>query len=327
MVETDVHYPTDINLLFDAMRKSLELTGQLFAEFDLSDWRQYKYQVKLIKRLFRKAQNSKRARGDTASLQVKTTHEDYIEASNKLLQRLKNSLDELQAAKPSNLYVDIKIKSIQAFIDHAKRQINQIERRVLQGETIPHDEKVFSLFQPHTEWINKGKAGVPVELGIKVGIIEDQYQFILHHRVMQNEEDVETAVPMAQAVKSQFPGFDTISYDRGYYSSKNRDNLTELLENVSLPKKGKLSNKDKEIQSGESHLYAKEKHSAVESAINALEVHGLDKCLDHGVRGFTRYVAVAITARNIQRVGAILHQRDQSLFIKRERRKQLLKAA
>ena len=45
--------------------------------------------------------------------------------------------------------------------------IDQIDRRVLRGERILHDEKVFSLFQPHTEWISKGKAGVPVELGLR----------------------------------------------------------------------------------------------------------------------------------------------------------------
>jgi len=225
------------------------------------------------------------------------------------------------------LTLEMKMSVIQTFSEHAKRQINQIEGRVLQDEVIPHEEKVFSLFQPHTEWINKGKAGVPVELGVKVGIIEDQYQFILHHRVMQKESDAETAVLMVEASKEKFPGLTTHSYDRGYYSRENRDKLNELLENVSLPKKGKLSNQDKTIQSGASYHYAKEKHSAVESAINALEIHGLDKCPDHGIEGFRRYVAIAVASRNIQRVGAILHKRDQVLFIKRERQKRQLKAA
>ena len=49
-------------------------------------------------------------------------------------------------------------------------------------ETISHAEKVFSLFQPHIEWISKGKAGVPVELGLRVCIMEDSHGFILHSR-------------------------------------------------------------------------------------------------------------------------------------------------
>ena len=54
----------------------------------------------------------------------------------------------------------------------------------------------------------------------------------------------------------------------------------------------------------------RQQHSAVESAINALEVHGLDRCLDHGLDGFRRYVALAVVARNIQRLGAILRQQE-----------------
>ena len=327
VVETDVHYPTDINLLYDAMKKSIELVGQLFTELELSDWRQYKHQVNLVKKSFLRAQNAKRTKGDAADEKIKSTHKDYIKMADKLLQRLEQSLVDLSSSKPSNTNIQAKIASIEVFTTHAKRQIDQIQRRVLQGEVIPHEEKVLSIFQPHTEWISKGKAGVPVEFGVKVGIIEDQYQFILHHRVMYQESDAEVAVPMAAAAKAKFLGMNAISYDKGFYSSDNRDELNDVLEHVSLPKKGKLSKKDKAIQTGESYLYATEKHSAVESAINALEIHGLDKCPDHGVTGFSRYVAVAVASRNLQRVGAIVHQRKQSTFIKRERKKRFLKAA
>ena len=82
----------------------------------------------------------------------------------------------------------------------------------------------------------------------------------------------------------------------------------------------KLSKQDKDIESSEEYSAAKQKHSAVESAINALDVHGLDKCLDHGLTGFERYVALAIVARNLQRLGAIIHKKDQRLLVLRERR-------
>ncbi|SCZ86715.1 hypothetical protein NSMM_690006 [Nitrosomonas mobilis] len=47
-----------------------------------------------------------------------------------------------------------------------------------------------------------------------------------------------------------------------------------------------------------------------ESVINALEAHGLDKFSDHGIDSFKRYVAPAIVARNIHRIGDILWQQD-----------------
>jgi hypothetical protein len=80
-------------------------------------------------------------------------------------------------------------KFSQRLIQHAKRQITQIDRRVLKDEIIPHEEKVFSIFEEHTEWVSKGKTGVPVELGVRVCVLEDQHQFILHHRVMWQETD------------------------------------------------------------------------------------------------------------------------------------------
>ena len=84
--------------------------------------------------------------------------------------------------------------SIQEFIGHAYRQIDQINRRVILKQVIPHSEKVFSLFNPFTEWISKGKAGVPVELGLRVSISTDQQGFILGHKTMMQEQDVDVAI-------------------------------------------------------------------------------------------------------------------------------------
>ena len=68
---------------------------------------------------------------------------------------------------------------------------------------IAHSEKVFSLFEPHTEWISKGKAGVPVELGLKVCIIKDQNGLILHPRVIEHETDDQIAVTIIKETKEK----------------------------------------------------------------------------------------------------------------------------
>ncbi len=90
-----------------------------------------------------------------------------------------------------------------------------------------------------------------------------------------------------------------------------------------LPKKGKLSNKDKEIEHSKEFIEARHQHSSVESAINALEVHGLDRCLDHGLHGFKRYVSLAVVARNIQKLGAILRKKEAKSLKRRERLKKV----
>lgn len=202
------------------------------------------------------------------------------------------------------------LEKLKTFIEHGRRQIDQICRRVLNDEIIPHNEKVFSLFQPHTEWINKGKAGVPVELGLRVCIIEDQYRFILHHQVMEKTTDDQVAVSIVEETCERFGQLESISMDKGFHSKENQVKLQESADIVVLPRKGKLSVVNQALQSEPEFVNLRHQHSAVESAINALESHGLDICRDHGISGFKRYVALAIVARNIQRLGAILRQQD-----------------
>ena len=79
-----------------------------------------------------------------------------------------------------------KIEKVEYYITEVEKQIEQITSRVLNEETIPHSEKTFSVYKPYTEWINKGKIGIPVELGVRLCIIDDQYGFILNHEIMYN---------------------------------------------------------------------------------------------------------------------------------------------
>ena len=133
------------------------------------------------------------------------------------------------------------IVEIEGCIAHAQRQIDQVERRLLRGETIPQDEKVFSIFEPHTRWISKGKAGCPVELGVPVCILEERHGFVLHHEVMWEGSDVDHGVPMVENAQARFPDLRAVSFDRGFHSPGNRVRLDELLDHNVLPKKGYLN--------------------------------------------------------------------------------------
>ena len=195
---------------------------------------------------------------------------------------------------------------IEHYMRHAVRQIDQIRRRVLSGETIPHGEKVFSIFEEHTEWISKGKAGAPQELGLRVCVVEDQYRFYLNHLVMRKTTDGKVAVALMEENKKIYPQLSSCSFDKNFYSPKNKEELERILDLVVLPKKGKLTADEREIENTEEFIRERRKHSLVESGISALENHGLDRCLDHGIRGFKRYAALAIMARNIQTLGTVL---------------------
>jgi IS5 family transposase len=323
VVETDVHYPTDINLLYDAMRKVITLTAQWCEVHGLSDWRQHIYNVGHVKRAMRSAQNKKRskARSDAQRAQnaalVIAAHQDYLALAQRYLDKAKGTLTLLEQRGFASALDVLRKLEIEGFMAHAERQIDQTRRRVILGEIIPHDEKVFSIFEPHTEWISKGKAGVPVELGVKVCLLEDQYQFILHHQVMQQQTDDQVTLSMVTATKQRFPQLVACSFDKGFHSPANQSALQAHLTLVALPRKGKLSNIAQEIEQSAGFVKARRAHSAVESAINALEVHGLDICRDHGIDGFKRYVAWAVVARNIHRIGALLWQQEQQRALRR----------
>jgi hypothetical protein len=313
VVETDVHYPTDINLLLDAIRKVLFLCGQLCDELGITEWRQCRHIFKKIKKQFNIVRKLKRSTSKDAIKKAERqqlivdAHGQYVDLVEFYVNRAKESIRILNVMDIGNV---AQIMLIENFLSHADRQIAQIRRRVLEGETISHHEKVFSIFEEHTEWISKGKAGVPQELGLSVCILEDQYGFILHHHVMENQKDVDIAVMMVLEAKRRYAALSGCSFDKGFYSPENKEKLKELLEQVILPKKGKLSQKDKQIEHSKEFVEARHQHAAVESAIHALENHALDRCPDHGIWGFKRYVALAVLARNLQLLGARIRQKE-----------------
>ncbi len=303
-----MHYPTDINLLYDAMRKVIKLTAAYAQSHEIIGWRQSQYNIRQVKQACRKAQQLKRStsRDETKKAQrdqlIAQAHQDYIDLCQPFITKSQATL--AVATHNPNLIDAVLILQVEGFLQHAQRQISQIDRRVLQGEKIPHGEKVFSLFQPHTEWISKGKAGIPVELGLKVCVLEDSHGYILHHRVMQNETGNQIALKMVTEAQNKYSDLTACSFDKGFHSPENQLELSKLLDLVVLPKKGRCNKKEQAKENSPEFRSSKKKHSAVESGINALEIQGLDRCLDHGLKGFKRYVALAVVARNIQKMGS-----------------------
>lgn len=324
VVETDVHYPTDITLLFDASRQVIERTAQLCIPLGRTEWRQSAYQVRQLKRRVREIQKlkrSKRGQGDNQAahqLELRAAHAAYLAQVNLLLDQAHSSVAELRA-EPRVAHDELQV--IEDFMAHAHRQASQIMERVLREQVIPHAEKVFSVYEPHTEWISKGKAGVPVELGLKVCVMEDQHGFILHHQVMVKRQDVDVAQEMVRAAQARFAQLRACSFDQGFHSPENRQALRALLDCVILPKRGRLSEEEHAYQQTEAFVQGRRRHAAVESAINALEVHGLDVCPDHGLDGFKRYVALAVVSRNLQKLGAILQGRARHALHRADARK------
>lgn len=322
VVETDVHFPTDINLLWDAVRKVLQLTHRMSVALGIDGWRQTRHNSNRMKRLYRLVQKERDRNKNSTSCLSATRR--YIDEARRYFNMAQEAL---ATAKSCHHYDNGFIEGIQYYIAHGRRQIRQIIHRCFQGKTILASEKVYSLFEEHTEWISKGKAGVPQELGMRVCIIESEYGFVMHHKVMEHEEDTEIAVPIIKETKRLYPKVTSCSFDKGFHSPDNQLALQGLLSFSVLPKKGRLNSDECRRERSEPFIRRRNQHAAVESAINALENHSLDRCCDHGIEGFERYVALAIVSRNIQIIGRLLQQRELKYLQKTQGRRMRMKVA
>jgi hypothetical protein len=296
-------------LLYDAVRQVIATSAGWCEEAGRSDWRQHAYNVRCLKKAYRRTQQVKRSRAQDEAKRaareddIRQAHEAYLALAENVLARARVTRLTLIEV---HQYPTARFTALDDYVAHAERQIDQVRRRVLEGERIPHAEKVFSIFEPHTEWITKGKAGVPVELGLRVLVSEDQYGFILSHRVMVRETDDQVAVPVVEDLAKRFPNLHSVSLDKGFHSPANQQRLAEVVPLPVLPKKGKCNATEAAREADPEFRRLRRRHSAVESAINALEAHGLDRCPDHGLDGFKRYVALAVVGRNLHRLGAFL---------------------
>ena len=96
------------------------------------------------------------------------------------------------------------ITALKRYNDFAKKFTGQIERRLLNGETIAASEKPYSIFEEHTEWITKGKLNKKVELGHLLLITTDQYQLIVDYKIMEGQKDAAQIEPLKQRIQQNY---------------------------------------------------------------------------------------------------------------------------
>lgn len=327
VVKTNVHHPTDTNLLMDAVKKIFCVVFFLTVYLN-KDISQSKNELKKIRKLFNKIRKMRRSTSKNEKQRqkrnedIKNAHRAFLVQISELIEAVKGNFDEIPDEILDDVAVANQIFELSSNIDYAAHQISLTERRVINGETIEHHEKIHSIFEYYTQWIAKGKAKTPVELGLRVAVMDDQYGFILHSEVMYKsieeqlnevgkEEitakpitDEKITVSFAADAFEKFGNISDISFDKGFYFPGGKEQLQKFIKNVVLPKKGKLSLKDKQFESSEVFIDGRKRHSGIESSIHALENHGFGACRDRGLAAFRRHVGRTIVSRNIQVLGS-----------------------
>lgn len=320
MVKTNVHFPTDYNLLWDAARKCIEIGCSLAKTQDLKGWRKALDWKKRVKIEFRKLQKTKKAGGKNKEYRLRYATENYLDIA-KILQK---KVLEFQAAfTPKTLAQEFAFVELKYYIEMLIKHIDLVERRLIKGEKIPHSEKVFSLFEPHTKWISKGKAGVVAEFGEKHLVVTDQNNFIVFSQIIEDTPDAAFTIDITKGLKEQFGNrIASLSFDKGFSSKEIIEELEGIIPNAIIKQKGKPNKERKEIEGTKNFKALNNAHNAVESNINELTYHGLDKCCDKGKVNFDKYVSLAVLSYNLRKLGNLIKKEPACPAGRQEKKRQ-----
>jgi hypothetical protein len=247
---------------------------------------------------------------------------ELVEKYLKLGSDLSVKVAELLPNIPQSAKNDVIKDELEIYIRLTVKFIDQLDRRVLKGETIPHEEKLFSIFEQYTQWINKGKSNPSVELGKVLAITTNQNNLIIHHKILEKQSDSQVLKTIVDAVLAK-QTVESWSFDKGFFSKENKEYLAAKVTNLVMPKKGKLNKVENEQEHQPLFIKTRHQHSAIESNINELEHRGLDKCPDRSEEHFKRYIAMGVCAFNIHKIGAKIRTDNIEKLKKQKKRNKI----
>ena len=201
---------------------------------------------------------------------------------------------------------------------------------MLQGEKIANEEKLFSMFEPHTQLINRGKQPHPIQFGHPVLVVEDAVGYICHYRILEKTEIDETVVVgEMMEVKERLPNMKSASFDSGFHTPDNQQQLGEMIGVVCIPMPGAKQAKKQYEEASAEFKEARKAHPGVEALIGVLQRgKGLKRCRDRGELGYQRYVGLAVLGHNLQILGKrLLRLRDPDCLAAKSKRQAWTAAA
>lgn len=307
-VESNVHFPTDYNLLWDSARKCIETVCVFLGKYNnLSGWRKIKSWKSELKGLMRELGKATASGGKGKEQREASAARSYINKAAALYAKLEKELPQLPIADDQDLAL---VVSLEYFMQLLLKHIDLVTRRIINRETIPHEEKMFSIFETYTEWIKKGKSRPSVELGKKLAITTDQFDLIVDYQIMKHEQDRDIVIALADRLLTKYK-IESWSFDKGYWGKENKQLLQLEIPKVIMPKLGKRNKQEEAEETSRPYRRLKNKHSAIESNINELENRGLDRCPDRGYPHFKNYISLGVCAYNLKKMGAKLLEEER----------------
>jgi len=314
-VQTDVHHPTDNTLLWDVARVVTRLIGGL-AKAVQKRFRGFRNRTRAARRRMQEIQRM------TSKQRHERQTEKYCEligVTEEVVNSAQKVVEQTRKARGKDLAADMAIGELRKEINHycelGERVIDQARRRVLDGEQVPNDEKVYSIFEPHTDLIKRGKVQTPLEFGHKVFLAESAQGLITQYEVLEgNPCDEQHVKPSLERHKETFGHAPELyGSDRGFFSEPNvKDCKKSGVKVVSIPQRGgkktparKAHEKSPDFKKGQRF------RAGIEGRISVLfRGRGMKRCLAEGRQRFKLLVGAAVLANNLMRIAALLTKRS-----------------
>ena len=293
--EINIHYPTDSSLLWDSFRTLSRLLREVQKELPELNLR-HRFHDKKVKKLFTFISRNASSKSKRTLRKVKSAYRELINRVGWIHGVGQEVLREACLA-------GYDVPELAHYLPLVARILDQAVRRVLQGETVPPDEKLYSLFEEHTELIKRGKAAKPIEFGHKILLAQTGEKFIHHYKVMPRRiEDKELLAPALEAHKDLFGDYPhVLSTDKGFYESmKQILALEEKIVVVSIAKKGRRTPEEYARETTEEFLAGQRFRAGSEGSISVLKrAFKLGKCFFKGFKHYAASVGIAVLCHNL----------------------------
>ena len=310
VVETHIAYPRDSKLLADGVRvlcrtikraKEVVTNAGEAAQTFRDRTRSARNQARLIA-------NCARRKSQAAKEEMQKGYRRLVRIARAAVRQAKTVSDMLK--EESQQAAHRLQETLATFIPRVEQALGQTVRRVFNGESVPAQEKIVSLFEPHTAIIRRQKAGKPTEFGRKVWLDEVDGGIVTRWRILSgNPPDADQWQPAIDhhiALFKKPP--DLSSGDRGLYSPDNDAYARQKgVKHPVLPKRGRKSEQRRQYEAQPWFKRGRRFQAGIEGRISVLKrKHGLDCCLDHGEEGFDRWVGWGVIAGNLAVMGRAL---------------------
>lgn len=313
VVETDIHWPTDSGLLWDAVRVLTRLVKRLGEQVPAAR----RGFADRTRRARRRMQELHRLSATERPRQQTQKYRDLLGVTAGVVTAARAAVATARAAPPVDPLAAATVTALAEEIEHygglAERVMTQTRRRVLKGEQVPVHEKIFSIFEPHTDLIKRGKAQRPVEFGHKVFLAESGRGFITDYRVLDgnpvDEGHVAPSLLQHAATFGHAPAL--YAADRGFYTPANVDVVTAAgVRTECLPHRGGTKTAERAAHEKRRAFKRGQRFRAgIEGRISVLlRGRGMRRCPLEGRERFEVFVGAAVLANNLLRIATLLPQ-------------------